>query len=218
VGIDRDTIVWLLLLIPSITAHEFMHAYAAYRLGDPTAKNAGRLTLNPLKHVDPFGTVLLPLLLAFSGGPIFGYAKPVPVNPRYFKDLRKGDLITGVAGPAANLVLALFGAALAWAAIPASAASQSLGQGMYLVGFLLAETNLVLMFFNLIPVPPLDGSSIIPVFLPDRALPGWYNLQRYSFGILLVLMVLVPYVFDFSPLSYYLNYTVMPVLRFLIPG
>ena len=104
---DLQSVLLLLLLLPSITLHEYMHGYAAYRLGDPTAKNAGRLTLNPLAHIDPFGTVILPLLMWLGGGPIFGYAKPVPVNPRHFRDLRMGDLITGVAGPAANLALAL---------------------------------------------------------------------------------------------------------------
>lgn len=214
-----ETFVWLALLLPSITLHEYMHGYAAYRLGDPTAKNAGRLTLNPLAHIDPFGTVLLPLLLAFTGGPIFGYAKPVPVNPRYFADIRKGDLITGIAGPAANLFLALVGAAIAWSAIPLSAVvGTDVAQWVYLVGFLLAQTNLVLMFFNLIPIPPLDGSSIIPIFLPDSALEGWYRLQQYSFALLLVLMLLIPSVTGFSPISTYFDYTVVPVLEFLMPG
>ncbi len=169
-----ETIVWLALLLPSITLHEYMHGYAAFRLGDPTAKNAGRLTLNPLAHIDPFGTVLLPLLLAATGAPIFGYAKPVPVNPRYFADVRKGDVITGLAGPAANLALAFVGAALAWGAVLLPA--DGVARWVYLVGFLLVQTNLVLMFFNLIPVPPLDGSSIVPLFLPDSALEGWYRL------------------------------------------
>lgn len=212
---DPQIIVWLLLLVPSITLHEYMHGYAAYKLGDPTAKNAGRLTLNPLRHLDPFGSVLLPLLLAFGGGPIFGYAKPVPVNPRYFSDIRKGDLITGIAGPAANLLLALFGAALAWGALLVRGV---VGDWMWLIGFLLAETNLVLMFFNLIPLPPLDGSSIIPIFLPDSALRGWYRMQQYSFGILLVLMWGVPTLTGFSPLGYYFDWTVAPILRLLIPG
>ena len=106
------TVLWLVVLIPSIVFHEFMHGYAAYLLGDPTAKNAGRLTLNPIRSIDPFGTVLLPLLMFFGGGPIFGYARPVPYNPMYFKNLRQGEIIVGLAGPSANLALAAFGAAL----------------------------------------------------------------------------------------------------------
>lgn len=210
-----ETIVWLLLLLPSITFHEFMHGYAAYRLGDPTAKNAGRLSLNPIRHIDLFGTILLPLLLSFAGGPIFGYAKPVPVNPRYFKDLRKGDLITGIAGPAANLILALGGAAAVWLGMQLP--SQTAAYWVVTVGYLLAQANLVLMFFNLIPIPPLDGSSIIPIFLPDSALHGWYRMQQYSFGILLVLMWGIPTLFNVSPIGWYFQYTVAPVMNLLLP-
>lgn len=211
-----QTILWLLLLLPSITFHEYMHGWAAYKLGDPTAKNAGRLTLNPLKHIDPFGTVLLPLLLAMAGGPIFGYAKPVPVNPRYFKDIRKGDLITGVAGPAANLALALVGALAVRAADVFSPTLSGGWAWVYLIGALLVRTNLVLMFFNLIPLPPLDGSSIVPMFLSDKALHWWYGVQRYSFGVLLVLMWGVPALTGWSPLSVYFEYTVGPVLNLLL--
>lgn len=213
--LDPQVILWLILLVPSITLHEYMHGYAAYKLGDPTAKNAGRLTLNPLKHLDPFGSVLLPLLLALSGAPIFGYAKPVPVNPRYFSDIRKGDLITGFAGPAANLFLALVGSALAWSAIVVGGTA---GDWMWLLGLMLAQTNLVLMFFNLIPIPPLDGSSIIPVFLPDSALHGWYRMQQYSFGILLLIMWGIPALTSFNPLGTYFSWTVEPLLTLLIPG
>lgn len=212
---DLLSVMWLLLLIPSITFHEYMHGYAAYRLGDPTAKNAGRLTLNPLAHIDPVGTVLLPLVLWVIGGPIFGYAKPVPVNPRHFKDLRMGDLITGVAGPAANLALALVGAALAWLVVlvPTIPAANV----VFVVGMALTQVNLVLMFFNLLPIPPLDGSSIIPIFLPDSALHGWYRMQQYSFGILMVLLWVVPAVTRFSPIGAYFNVTVAPMMQLLLP-
>ena len=212
-----ETVIWLALLIPSITFHEYMHGWAAYKLGDPTAKNAGRLSLNPVRHVDPFGTVLLPLLMSLTGGPIFGYAKPVPVNPRYFRDIRKGDLLTGIAGPAANLVLALVGAAVAWAGVYMGTSTAA--AWVYTIGFLLAETNLVLMFFNLIPIPPLDGSSIIPVFLPDSALHSWYRFQQYSFGVLLVLLWGLPTLFPgFDPIGRYFDLTVMPLLGVLLPS
>lgn len=217
-GFGVETIIWLALLLPSITVHEFAHGYAAFMLGDPTAKAAGRLSLNPLRHIDPVGTVLLPLLLALSGGPIFGYAKPVPVNPRYFRNIRTGDLITGLAGPSANLVLALLGAALAWVAIPLSPAIGTASQWLYLIGFLLAQTNLVLMFFNLIPLPPLDGSSVIPLFLSDAGLHRWYRMQRYSFGILLLLMWGVPALTGFSPIGMYFGWTVEPMMSLLLPG
>ncbi len=218
-NLSPQTIVMLVLLIPSITFHEFMHGYAAYRLGDPTAKNAGRLTLNPIKSIDPFGTILLPLLMSLGGGPIFGYAKPVPYNPMYFKNLRKGELITGFSGPAANLALALFGAMLAWSAVALVAVSDSMAQAVYLVGSTMTMLNLVLMFFNLIPIPPLDGSSIVPIFLPNSALQGWYNLQRYSFIILIALLWGVPMLFpSIDPIGTYFNFTVVPLMNLLLPG
>ncbi len=215
-GFDIQTVLWLILLLPSIAFHEYMHGWAAYKLGDPTAKNAGRLTLNPIKHIDPFGTLLLPVLLAMAGGPIFGYAKPVPVNPRYFKDIRLGDLLTGIAGPGANLALALFGATVFHLASLMTASLGIYAQWIGLIGLLLVQTNLVLMFFNLIPLPPLDGSSIVPMFLPDRLLHGWYRMQQYSFGILLLLMWGVPMLTGWSPLSAYFELTVQPLMRLLL--
>lgn len=212
------TIIWLALLLPSIAFHEYLHAWAAYRLGDPTAKAQGRLTLNPLRHVDPFGTVLLPLLLAAMGGPIFGYAKPVPVNPRYFRNVRTGELITGIAGPFANLVLALLGSAAAWGVYWWGAVFGDLAEWVFVIGVLLVRTNLILMLFNLIPLPPLDGSSVVPLFLSDRALRRWYLLQQYSFGILLLLLWGVPALTGFSPLSAYFGFTADPLMRLLLPG
>lgn len=216
--LNPQTIVMLVLLIPSITFHEFMHGYAAYRLGDPTAKNAGRLTLNPIKSIDPFGSILLPLLMSLGGGPIFGYAKPVPYNPMYFKDLRKGEIITGFSGPAANLGLALVGALLAWIGYFVFPTAQSVGSAVYLVGSTLTTLNLVLMFFNLIPIPPLDGSSIVPLFLPDSAMRGWYQLQRYSFVILIGLLWGLPMLIPgFNPIGTYFNYTVQPLMNLILP-
>ncbi|MDZ4169041.1 MAG: site-2 protease family protein [Coriobacteriia bacterium] len=218
-NVGTQTIIQLGLLLISITVHEYMHGYAAFRLGDPTAKNAGRLSLNPIRHIDPFGTVLLPLLLSLGGGPIFGYAKPVPVNPRYFRDIRQGDLITGVAGPAANLGLALVGAALAWMALFAGAIlGEGIAQWLYLIGVLLTQTNLWLMFFNLIPIPPLDGSSVVPLFLNDRALMKWYEMQKYSFGVLMVLLWGIPALTNFNPLGVYFSWTVEPLMALLLPG
>lgn len=214
---DTQTIVWLLLLIPSITFHEFMHAFAAHKLGDPTAKRAGRLTLNPIPHIDPIGSVLLPLILSLTGGPVFGYAKPVPVNPSNFRNIRTGDLITGIAGPASNFLLALVGAALAWAALFVVVVSTPVAEILYTVGSGLAYLNLVLMFFNLIPLPPLDGSSIVPIFLSDRQLHAWYRFQQYSFAILLALLWLVPSVTGLDPIGAYFNVTVDPIAGLLLP-
>ena len=216
-------LVWLAMLIPSITFHEFMHGWAAYKLGDPTAKNAGRLTLNPIKSIDPFGSVLLPLVMFFSGGPIFGYAKPVPYNPMYFKNLRKGEIIVGFAGPSGNLMLALFGTAIAWAGFALLGISATLASALALVGTMLATANLVLMFFNLIPIPPLDGSSIVPLFLPDSMIPGWYGIQRYAFAIFIVLVFGLPYIAStlgfpaFEPLGWYLRHTAFSLIEVILP-
>ena len=100
----------VVLIIPSIVLHEMAHGFAAYKLGDPTAKSQGRLSPNPLKHLDLVGSIILPLILALGGGPVIGFAKPVPYNPRYFKNIRVGELVVGLAGPFANLLLALVGA------------------------------------------------------------------------------------------------------------
>jgi Zn-dependent protease len=215
----------LVILIPSITLHEFMHGYAAYKLGDPTAKLAGRLTLNPVKSIDPFGSIVLPLLGLLSGtGMIFGFAKPVPYDPRYFKNLRQGEIIVGMAGPAANLGLALFGAVLGWVGFWLLGVSDVLGSAVALVGTALATVNLVLMFFNLLPIPPLDGSSVVPIFLPDRMMRQWYELQRYAFGIFIVLVFGLPYIGrllglpGFDPLGWYLRHTVFPILGVILPG
>ena len=218
------SVLLLVFLIPSITFHEFMHGWAAYQLGDPTAKNAGRLTLNPIKSIDPFGSILLPLIGFLAGGFIFGYAKPVPYNPMYFKNLRKGEIIVGFAGPSANLALALVGAGIAWSAVPLLNINASLAQALYVVGVALAEINLVLMFFNLIPIPPLDGSSIVPLFLPDSMLRGWYGIQRYSFGILIVLIIGLPWLANilglpsFNPIGWYLQHTALAVMNLILPG
>ena len=115
--INTDYIIYIACcvcsFVPAIVLHEMAHGFAAFKLGDPTAKRAGRLSINPLKHIDVFGTVIMPALLMVFQMPVFGYAKPVPYNPMYFKDPRKGDLIVGLAGPCANLILALIAAAIA---------------------------------------------------------------------------------------------------------
>lgn len=211
----------ILSFVPAIVCHEVMHGVAANKLGDPTAKNAGRLSLNPLKHVDPFGTVILPLILMIANAPVFGYAKPVPYNPAYFKDKRKGDLIVGFAGPCANLVLALIGAALAWALLPlanSGGLSNQLFQYFYLM-FLPMFTliNLYLLFFNILPIPPLDGSSIFAFLLPEKHLPQYYRVQQYAMPILLLLLFVVPYVSSINPISVYMDVTAGNIANLLFP-
>ncbi len=210
-----------LSFVPAIVLHEVSHGMAAYRLGDPTAKRAGRLTLNPLAHIDPFGTVILPLLMMLANGPVFGYAKPVPYNPTYFKNKRTGDFIVGMAGPAANLVMALIGAAIAWLLYPTALTLVNSSDvfyyfyGMFLPLFTLI--NLFLMFFNLLPVPPLDGSSIFALFIPEEKLPSYYKVERYAMPVLLVLLFVVPYATSFDPISAYLQFTAGNVANLIFP-
>ena len=199
----------ILAFVPALVFHEFMHGFAAYLLGDKTAASQGRLSLNPLKHLDPFGTVILPGLLILMGGPIFGYAKPVPYNPRNFKDPRKGDLIVGLAGPMGNFLLAAIAATI-YAVMglfytPSGIDFALIIHALYLP--LLITTNLYLMFFNLLPIPPLDGSSIFALILPRKYLPKYYQIQRYALPIFLVVLFLVPYVLHIDIIGIYLQVT-----------
>jgi Zn-dependent protease len=174
------------VLIPSIILHEVSHGAVALIFGDDTAKRAGRLTLNPIRHVDPFGTVVLPamMVLATNGGSAFGYAKPVPVMPGRMRNPRVHSLLTSLAGPGTNYALALL----------ATFALKTLRPDGTVLELLLyfGLANVVLGTFNLIPLPPLDGSSMVEALLPDRFLPGWYQLRRHSMLILLALFLLRP--------------------------
>ena len=209
----------IVAFVPALVLHEMGHAFAAYKLGDPTAQKAGRLSFNPLRHIDPFGTVLLPIMLGFLGMPVFGYAKPVPYNPRYFEDPRKGDLIVGLAGPAANLIQALLGTLIAFGLYQVLPTAQLYsGQiGYYAMTFLIyyVQINLFLMFFNLIPVPPLDGSSIFAFFLPVKYLPQYYRIQQYAFAVFMLVVILLPQILPIDPFSWYLNVTAGNVANLL---
>ncbi|MBD3426122.1 MAG: site-2 protease family protein [Candidatus Omnitrophica bacterium] len=180
-----NAIISISVFVVVIVIHELAHGYVAYRLGDTTARDAGRLTLNPLAHADPIGTVLLPALLIISRAPVvFGWAKPVPVNPNNFNDPRKGMLLTSCAGPASNLILAVFFAVIFRAGIfpPGSL------PGLFLLYGVLI--SLVLGIFNLIPIPPLDGGGIVAAILPREAARKYEKLDRYGFIILIGLLYL----------------------------
>ncbi|MDO4842072.1 MAG: site-2 protease family protein, partial [Phoenicibacter congonensis] len=146
----------ILAFVPAIVFHEVAHGFMAWKLGDPTAKAMGRLSVNPLKHIDTFGTVILPLFLMVMNLPVFGYAKPVLYNPLYFKDKRKGDFFVGIAGPLANFVMAFIGALVMNLLWPLASTFFASDIGVYFYFVFLPEfilINLYLMFFNLIPIP-----------------------------------------------------------------
>lgn len=213
----------VLSFVPAIVLHEASHAYAAYKLGDVTAKGQGRLSFNPLRHIDLFGTVILPLLLIAMNMPVFGYAKPVPYNPSYFKDPRKGDLIVGLAGPLANLVLALLAAAIGFALYSFAPVVQLVNESIVFRYFFLyflplfALINLYLMFFNLLPIPPLDGSSIFAFILPERYLPQYYKIQQYAFPVFMIAVIVLPQILYIDPFSWYLRVTAGNVYGLLFP-
>ena len=186
-------VVTLPLLLVSLVMHELAHGWAAWKLGDPTVKLHGRLSLNPLRHLDVWGTVALVVTFVGSGGTFFfGWAKPVPVDPRYFKDPQRGMMLVGAAGPAANFALALIAASLVWLTYTWSLfVAQALALAFVL--------NVVLGVINLIPIPPLDGSRVVGGFLPRDLYLRWVDLDRYGnyvFMGLLVVMLAAPQVFE----------------------
>ncbi|HYU29033.1 MAG TPA: site-2 protease family protein [Gemmatimonadales bacterium] len=190
------------MLLFSMVAHEYAHAEAAYRQGDSTAYMLGRLTFNPAKHIDPFMTVILPVVLWFGskGTYTFGGAKPVPVNPRNFRQYVRGDIIVSLAGIAVNLVLFVISTGLFVLVgmlaqqVPSLASTLEIVQRMMFYGMWL---NLVLAFFNLIPIPPLDGSHVFYHLLPPGAGLQYRQLQRFGFIPIMVVSFMLPGVIHF---------------------
>lgn len=206
-------------LIIGIVVHESAHALAAYALGDRTARSRGRVSLNPFNHIDPFGTVLLPLIMILAGGPVFAFAKPVPVYVNNLKNPRRDEVLISLAGPASNIVLACI-CALILRGMPGATLVSPLSSGVVnlFVGFLFTamSVNLSLAFFNLIPLPPLDGSSILVLFLKGRALQTYYEVQRYAMPILIVVLYVLPSVFHIDLLDWYFGVTVDPLFLGLL--
>lgn len=180
------------VLLFSMVAHEFAHGYAALKQGDPTAYQLGRLTWNPIKHIDPFFTVLLPVLTFFTGGFIFGGAKPVPVTPRNYRNYRRGDIIVSMAGIVTNLILAVLCVGLVvllgmvGRAAPAATDTLAILQRMMITGVIF---NLILAMFNLLPIPPLDGSHVMKYLLPPAWAIRYQQVGMYGVLILMILMM-----------------------------
>jgi Zn-dependent protease len=185
-----DTIQKIVILTPpillAVTVHEMCHGWAAWKLGDPTAKSMGRLTLNPFKHLDPVGTLVFFITQAI------GWAKPVPVNPAYFKNPKRDMMLVALAGPASNMLLALASAMMLHFIVgPYSMWAEKPGTIMVpllYMAYVSIQINIGLAVFNLIPIPPLDGSRILEGMLPDRLAARYHELERYGFIIILLLV------------------------------
>jgi len=198
-------VVQVMALLVAITAHEFAHGWMSDRLGDPTPRQAGRVTFNPIAHLDLFGTIIFPALLILTKSPILlGWAKPVPINPKYYRNSLKGTAMVSLAGPGANLVLA-FAAGLIlklrflWPASPGEVSAPLQTFLLYMV-----VVNVGLAIFNLVPIPPLDGGHFLQSVLPARQALILHKMEPYGMFIIMGLLYLGVLDFFFRPLSFLL--------------
>ena len=198
-------------IVPSIILHEVSHGVVALWLGDDTAKRAGRITLNPIKHIDPFGTVVLPMFLAISHAPVFGWAKPVPVNYRRLHNPRRDMVLVALAGPGMNLLLGLIGTAILAATIMLSGGADGGAAAIVAanaLNFLLI--NIFLAVFNLLPVPPFDGGHVVEGLLPRSLARSFRKIGRYSLLVLVILLLILPAI---SPSANVVGRVVTPIVN-----
>jgi Zn-dependent protease len=196
-GVVWSAAIWIIPLVIAIVFHEVSHGLAARALGDRTAHDLRRLSFNPLRHVDPIGTVVLPLMLAIAKAPVFGWAKPVPVNPRRLRHPRRDMMLVALAGPGMNLALALLGAIMLGVFMQSVPEAEPGGLAAFLaanlVNFLII--NVFLAMFNLIPLPPFDGGHVVAGLLPERLALKWDRLARFGFPLLIGLLLVLPALF-----------------------
>lgn len=217
--------ITVVLVMLSAIVHEVAHGWVALRCGDATAKEAGRLTLDPRAHLDGFGSVVLPLVMALLGGPVFAFARPVPYDPRRLRHPRRDELFVALAGPASNVLQALVGALVlraAWdpllAAVVSGVAPFEVVSWVVTILSTYVSVNLVLCFFNLIPLPPLDGSKVVLFFLTGDARRAYYRIQEYAMPILVVALYVVPQLLHVDPIGRYLDATAGSLYGLLLGG
>jgi Zn-dependent protease len=194
--INRDDVILFCVIIPSIILHEIAHGWVALAFGDDTAKRAGRLTLNPIAHIDIVGTVIVPILMIWGGIGFFGWAKPVPVNVSKLRSPRNQGVLVSLAGPATNVVLCTASAVAFHVFGGVNALNANPNNLWALILVYLGLVNVWLTVFNLIPIPPLDGSVVIERMLPASLWPGYLNLRRYTLPLVLVVVVLASIIPD----------------------
>lgn len=181
-------IVKVVALLFAVSFHESAHGWVAWKCGDPTAKDLGRISLNPLKHIDPVGSVVVPAILAFSGGPVFGWAKPVPVAINRTREPRRANLLISAAGPASNFLLAAAFALVVFALRPSGAPGVVPGGILFELAFWSVLVNVVLAVFNLLPIPPLDGFGVLESLLPPSMARFAFSMRKYGMIILVVMI------------------------------